>query len=280
MLTARTGVRVIDESVRQLYATGWLHNHQRLWLASYCVHLRKVHWRTGADWMVGHLLDGDLASNHLSWQWVAGTFSSKPYLFNAANVARFAPQLASPGSVIDRDYGTLADLARNPCAVLEPSPGACPAIPPPPLLSRPPQHLPEADFSRLTRGRRVALLHPWDLARRPSAECVLGVVLLPFHERFPWSARRWDFVLRHMRRLCDAIWVGHPDDLPRMLDGCVQASARQPPESEYAGALDRGLVHLDPVAPFLPEPNRVQPSFSAWMRWLRRAHPEYFQPAS
>lgn len=68
-----TGVPVIDTAVRMLYATGWLHNHVRLWLASYVVHLRKVHWRAGADWLFAHLIDGDLASNHLIWQWVAGT---------------------------------------------------------------------------------------------------------------------------------------------------------------------------------------------------------------
>ena len=88
---ARTGVPAIDEAVRTLYATGTLHNHARMWLASYVVHLRKVHWRAGADWLYGHLLDGDLASNHLRWQWVAGTGSRKPYLFNADNVARYAP---------------------------------------------------------------------------------------------------------------------------------------------------------------------------------------------
>jgi deoxyribodipyrimidine photo-lyase len=88
---AATGVPVIDMAVRTLYATGYLHNHARMWLASYVVHVRKVDWRIAADWLYGHLLDGDLASNHLSWQWVAGTGSSKPYLFNADNVARYAP---------------------------------------------------------------------------------------------------------------------------------------------------------------------------------------------
>ncbi|MFY8084350.1 MAG: FAD-binding domain-containing protein, partial [Rubrivivax sp.] len=68
---ACTGVPVIDQAVRTLYATGTLHNHARMWLASYVVHVRHVHWRAGADWLVAHLLDGDLASNHLSWQWVA-----------------------------------------------------------------------------------------------------------------------------------------------------------------------------------------------------------------
>ena len=56
----RTGVPVIDTAVRQLYDCGWLHNHARMWLASYVVHVRGVHWRAGADWLVAHLLDGDL----------------------------------------------------------------------------------------------------------------------------------------------------------------------------------------------------------------------------
>jgi deoxyribodipyrimidine photo-lyase len=88
-----TGVPVIDQAVRQLYFSGYLHNHARLWLASYLVHMRKVHWRVGAEWMYSHLIDGDIASNHLSWQWVSGTGSHKPYLFNADNVALYAPEL-------------------------------------------------------------------------------------------------------------------------------------------------------------------------------------------
>ena len=83
-----------DAWVAELKHTGYLHNHARMWLASYVVHLRKVHWRAGADWLYAHLLDGDLASNHLSWQWVAGTGSHKPYLFNAENVARIAHSAA------------------------------------------------------------------------------------------------------------------------------------------------------------------------------------------
>lgn len=275
VLAARSGVRVIDESVKQLYATGWLHNHQRLWLASYCVHLRKVHWRVGADWMYGHLLDGDLASNHLSWQWVAGTFSNKPYLFNADNVARFAPRLASPGTVIDTDYETLARIAITDVDV-GPSPCRWDGTDAPPLRARPPQRIAAADFERLTRGRRVALLHPWDLARRPQAECVLGVVLLPFHARFPWSQRRWTFVLERMRTLCDAIWLGRPAALGQLLKSCVDARANLPPEPDYAAALGALRLQIDDPPAFLPEPADAMPSFSAWMRWMRRAHPAHF----
>ncbi len=77
---AATGVACIDGFARKLVDTGHLHNHERMWLAAWLVHVRGVDWRAGADWFLRHLVDGDPASNHLSWQWVAGTFSAKPYL--------------------------------------------------------------------------------------------------------------------------------------------------------------------------------------------------------
>jgi len=89
VVAAATGMACIDDFVRRLHATGWLHNHGRMWLASWLVHVRGVPWRAGADWFLAHLLDGDPASNHLSWQWVAGTFSAKPYLFNRENLEAF-----------------------------------------------------------------------------------------------------------------------------------------------------------------------------------------------
>ena len=117
IIEARTGIPVIDGAVRELYETGYLHNHARMWLAGYVVHMRKVHWRVAADWLYGYLLDGDLASNHLSWQWVAATFSSKPYVFNAENVARYAPDWASPKTAVDVSYETLDSIARSGAAV-------------------------------------------------------------------------------------------------------------------------------------------------------------------
>jgi deoxyribodipyrimidine photo-lyase len=86
----RTGLVCIDTFSQQLRATGYLHNHARMWLAAYLVHWRKVAWQAGARWFLQHLLDGDPASNNLSWQWVAGTFSHKPYIFNRANLERFS----------------------------------------------------------------------------------------------------------------------------------------------------------------------------------------------
>jgi len=82
----QTGIDFIDAMARELVETGYLHNQARMKLASYVVHWRRVRWQAGADWFLQHLLDGDLASNHLSWQWVASTFSHRPYIFNQENL--------------------------------------------------------------------------------------------------------------------------------------------------------------------------------------------------
>ncbi len=79
----------LDIFCRQLFETGYLHNHARMWLAAYVVHWRRVKWQAGASWFLEHLLDGDPASNNLSWQWVASTFSHKPYIFNRDNIEKY-----------------------------------------------------------------------------------------------------------------------------------------------------------------------------------------------
>lgn len=106
--TGKTGVRLIDQLIAQLLAQGYLHNHARLYLAAYVVHWRRVKWQAGARWFLSHLLDGDIASNNYSWQWVASTFSAKPYIFNLENVARFGAGLLDTDDpsnrIFDADY--------------------------------------------------------------------------------------------------------------------------------------------------------------------------------
>lgn len=88
--TATTVNACINYFTQRLIQTGYLHNHARMYLAAYIVHYRHVHWKVGADWMFHYLTDADVASNHLSWQWVASTLSSKPYIFNLENVQKYA----------------------------------------------------------------------------------------------------------------------------------------------------------------------------------------------
>ncbi len=85
----RTGLACMDGFARDLTETGYLHNHARMWMAAYVVHFLRIKWQAGARWFLTHLLDGDPASNNLSWQWVASTFSGRPYFFNRENLEKY-----------------------------------------------------------------------------------------------------------------------------------------------------------------------------------------------
>lgn len=111
VLQAQTPSALINQLIVELQTTGYLHNHGRLYLASFVVHWLGVHWRTGADWMLQELADGNLASNHFSWQWVASTSSPKPYIFNLENAQKFCGEsydtCAQNNAVLDDSYENL-----------------------------------------------------------------------------------------------------------------------------------------------------------------------------
>lgn len=89
IVNATTGISAVDEAIKELYETGYMHNHMRMYVASICCNIAQCHWLEPAKWMYAHLLDGDLASNHLSWQWVAGAFSNKKYVANQDNINKY-----------------------------------------------------------------------------------------------------------------------------------------------------------------------------------------------
>jgi hypothetical protein len=86
----RTGIEAFDVWARELVATGYLHNHARMWFASIWIFTLRLDWRLGADFFLRHLMDADAASNTLSWRWVAGLHTKgKHYLARADNIARY-----------------------------------------------------------------------------------------------------------------------------------------------------------------------------------------------
>ena len=214
IVNASTGLNPIDNSVQQLYEFGYLHNHARMWLASYIVHFRKIDWRLGADWLYSHLLDGDLASNHLSWQWVAGSFSSKPYLFNAHNVSKYAPDSWNCyGTFLDDSYENLHQFAnssetvRGGIVTKEIEPG---------IYSSPIEQLPIASSKILDN---VYIIHPWNIRRcsniKEKNKKIVGVFFEDFHTKWPWSKKRWHFVMEHMKSICDEIYWCKDSDIIR-----------------------------------------------------------------
>ena len=106
ILKAATGIDAIDQAIRELYETGYIHNHARLYLASLICNVAGVQWLSGARWMYYYLLDGDWASNACSWQWVAGANSSKKYYANQENINKYT-RTDQHGTFLDQSYETL-----------------------------------------------------------------------------------------------------------------------------------------------------------------------------
>ena len=94
--SGRTGLPIVDAAMRQLSATGWMHNRARMISASYLVKDLLINWQLGEGWFMQHLLDGDPAANNGGWQWTAGTGTdAAPYfrIFNPLLQSRkFDPQ--------------------------------------------------------------------------------------------------------------------------------------------------------------------------------------------
>ena len=155
-----TTLACIDGFSHQLKQTGYLHNHARMWFAAYVVHWRRVRWQAGARWFLEHLVDGDPASNNLSWQWVASTFSSKAYIFNRENLERYTdgvycktcPHARARTCPFERDYdGLTQSLFPRLNAPVDPT-----EMPvPPPFVKPAVKHVPSSPPS----GKPLLWLH-------------------------------------------------------------------------------------------------------------------------
>ena len=94
----RTGIACFDAWAGELVSTGYLHNHARMWFASIWIFTLKLPWALGADFFLRHLLDGDPASNTLSWRWVAGLHTrGKTYLARPGNIETYTRGRFCPG---------------------------------------------------------------------------------------------------------------------------------------------------------------------------------------
>jgi len=109
LINCNTGIQVIDEQISQLYESGYLHNHIRMYLAAIACNIGKAHWKMPAKWLYYHLLDGDIASNNCSWQWVAGSFSSKKYYCNQENINKYTNTVQS-GTFLDNTYEQIVTI--------------------------------------------------------------------------------------------------------------------------------------------------------------------------
>jgi len=181
---AKTGITAVDKLILDFYKTGYMHNHVRMYVASIACNIAKAHWSVPAQWMYYHLLDGDLASNTCSWQWVAGTFSSKKYYCNQKNINQYT-NTNQIHTFLDRPTENLNNMpvpdALNATVDLSLK-TTLPAVPKPPIDANKPTLIYNSyNLDPLWRKNedvnRILLLEPSHFQKFPVSEKILEFIV-------------------------------------------------------------------------------------------------------
>lgn len=113
-----TGYPMVDAGMRELYATGYMHNRVRMVVGSFLVKHLRYHWRHGEDWFWDTLFDADLANNAASWQWVAGTGADAAPYFRIFNPMTQAEKF-DPDNIYIKKWIPEFGTARYPSPIID-----------------------------------------------------------------------------------------------------------------------------------------------------------------
>ena len=108
-----TGIPLVDAGMRQLWQTGWMHNRVRMVVGSLLIKNLGYHWLEGARWFWDTLVDADLASNTMGWQWVAGSGADAAPYFRVFNPVRQGERFDPEGIYVKRWVPELQSLPRK-----------------------------------------------------------------------------------------------------------------------------------------------------------------------
>ena len=129
-ISGQTGIACFDAWALELSMTGYLHNHARMWFASIWIFTLELPWELGADFLYRHLLDGDPASNTLSWRWVAGLHTKgKTYLARPGNIRTYTAGRFDPGDQLAKDAPPLRETETHDLRPIPPAHSSCEELP-------------------------------------------------------------------------------------------------------------------------------------------------------
>jgi deoxyribodipyrimidine photo-lyase len=250
-----TGIHAIDEQVKQLYMSGYMHNHARMYVASLACNIGKAHWSQPARWLYYHLLDGDIASNTCSWQWVAGAFSSKKYYCNQENINKYTGS-GQRNTFLDRPYEDLVTMEVPQVLQATSIPDLSTPLPATPPLS--------IDNSRPTLVYNSYNLDPlW----RRDLDANKLLLLEPSHfTAFPVDGKVISFILEMAKNIPGVmIHVGEFDDIADLYhhDPASVIFKEHPAFRHYRGTMDERDWMFPSVTGYYPS------FFSYWKKCER-----------
>ncbi len=231
---ATTGIEAIDQALKHLYSTGYMHNHVRMYTASMICNMAKSHWLQPSKWMYYHLLDGDVASNNCSWQWVAGAFASKKYFFNQENVNKYCFS-KQQNTFIDKSYEAIIAM---------PVPGSLQSTTDLSLQTK----LPATKFPALDINKPTLIYNSYNLDVKWREEEDVNRVLLfePSHfSKYPISEKVMQFIIDLSKNIKGLVlYTGEISDILNLYDesspmyqGCI-ISKEHPAFNYYPGIKD------------------------------------------
>ncbi len=171
---------IMNHFARELVETGYMHNHARMWWASYWVHYCGLPWELGANFFLEHLLDADAASNTLSWRWVAGLQTKgKSYVATEQNIRKFcAPEILERSGGAGFEAGVVVRPVAD---------DGTPGLPELNHTTFPNEYQPDGESRRL-----AVLMHDEDLSLETSPLAALkpGLLVHFIHEETEVSSPR------------------------------------------------------------------------------------------
>ncbi len=225
IVRANTEITAVDAGINSLYETGYMHNHMRMYTASIACNIAQSHWRNPAQWMHYHLLDGDWASNALSWQWVAGSNANKKYYANQDNINKYFNS-DQKNTFLDVPYEAFDDL--NIPSILQETQAFSATT-----------NLPQVEIPTLELDKKTLIYNYYNLDPDWYGNDDMQRILLlepSFFEQYPVSNQCIDFVLDLSKNIKDIkIMVGAFSELANKIPKDLIYYKEHPTNAHYNG---------------------------------------------
>lgn len=225
IVNGSTGIEAVDVAIQELKDTGYMHNHMRMYVASIACNIGGSHWLAPARWMYSLLLDGDWASNALSWQWVAGANANKKYYANQENINKFFDS-QQRGTFLDVEYDDFDNLA-TPDILKDLVDFDC-------VLT-----LPNTTELKIDTDKKTLIYNYYNLDPNwhEDEDCNRVLLLEPtFFNQYPLSQKSLDYAISLAENINNLqLFVGSFDDLKTRLGAGEIVFKEHPTVSHYQG---------------------------------------------
>lgn len=252
-INKNTGSISIDSHLSDLENTGYIHNHGRMWIAMYATNILKYHWRDPALYMYYYLLDGDLASNMLSWQWICGTFSAKKYISNQQTINMFDPKNTQHNNFLDVTYEEVEQITINSIHTVPLEHSITCVIP---------LDMKTFELSLFDASKKTFIYHMWNLDplwHQVEEGNRILVIEPSFLQRFPMSQKRLDFIFELSKNIPNMqIYIGEFSDCLKDISNSVECVTR------YYPAIAHWNIHQEPRDYLFPNKIWKSGGFMSW----------------